>query len=280
MPIPDVSHRSVEDLISLSGRAAVVTGGAGGIGRSIAARLAEAGAAVLVGDIDEARAAGVALEITDQGGRASAARVDITDPDSSVALVGRCVDEMGGLDIWVNNAGVFPATPFLNMPIEEWERVVRLNLDGTYFGSRAAAGHMASSSSVGVIVNVASTSAERGGPAGMSHYSASKHGILGLTRSLAIELGPHGIRVLAVAPTRVLTEGVIEYHRSRGHPIDIETIAGAPIGGPTGVLPRNLPLGRTAFPDDVARVVLFCASDLSMLMTGAMIPVDAGALVI
>jgi len=278
MPIRDVSKRSVAELISLSDRAAVVTGAARGIGRSIAHRLAEAVAAVVVADIDEEAAESTAGEATDAGGSAIAVRADVTSADSMSELAERCVAENGRLDIWVNNAGIFPATPFLDLDPEDWRRVLRVNLDGAFYGARAAAGQMVSGGRGGVIINMASTSALRGGPPGMSHYSASKHGIAGLTKSLAIELGPHEIRVLAVAPTRVLTEGVAEYHQSRGNATDPEAIASSRIGGPTGMLPEAVPLGRTAFPDDVARVVLFCASDLSMLLTGTIIPVDAGIL--
>jgi NAD(P)-dependent dehydrogenase (short-subunit alcohol dehydrogenase family) len=279
MPISDVSGKDLSELISLSGRAAVVTGAAGGIGRAVAARLLEAGAAVIIGDIDLEAAEQAASELGGRAGRVSAARLDVTDPVTVDRVADHCVAEAGGLDIWVNNAGIFPATPFLEMPVAEWDRVLRLNLDGTFHGSRAAAARMATGGG-GVIVNVASTSSYRGGPPGMSHYSSSKHAILGLTRSLAMELGPHGIRVLGVAPTRVQTPGVADYHRARGRDTDPEAIAATRIGGPTGMLPRDLPLGRTAVPDDVARVVLFCASDLAMLVTGVLIPVDAGILTI
>jgi len=278
VPIPDVSKQSIAELISLSGRAAVVTGAARGIGRSVAHRLAEAGAGVVVADIDGEAAEFTAREVAATGGSAIAVAADVTSADSMMGLAERCVAEFGRLDVWVSNAGIFPASPFLDIDPEEWDRVLRVNLDGAFYGARAAAGQMVAGGRGGVIVNMTSTSALRGGPPGMSHYSASKHGVAGLTKSLAIELGPHGIRVLAVAPTRVLTKGVEEYHRSRGNATDPEVIAAARIGGPTGMLPEEVPLGRTAFPDDVARVVLFCASDLSMLLTGTIIPVDAGIL--
>ncbi len=280
MPIDDVSHRTLAELISLTDRTAVVTGGARGIGRAIAARFAEAGAAVVIADVDADGAATAADEIVATGGIAIALMCDVTDPESINSLIDQCTADGGRIDIWVNNAGIFPSTPFLELSIEEWERVLRVNLHGAFFGARAAARQMVAQGHGGVIVNLASTSALRGGPPGMSHYSSAKHGLVGLTKSLAIELGPHRIRVLAVAPTRVLTEGIAELYKNRGTADDLEQVASSRVGGPTGMLPDAIPLGRTAFADDVARVVLFCSSDLAMLMTGSVLPVDAGILAI
>jgi NAD(P)-dependent dehydrogenase (short-subunit alcohol dehydrogenase family) len=269
MAISDVSDKSVQDLISLNGRVAVVTGAARGIGRAIARRLAEAGALVVVGDIDEAGAKAAAEAL---GGRAIGARVDVIDEASIIALADTAVSAFGHLDIWVNNAGIFPGSPSVDFLAEMWDRVQDVNLRGTFLGAREAARRMiAQGPNGGVIINVASVSGYRGRP-GLAAYVASKHGVVGLTKSLGVELGQHNIRVLGVAPTGVSTPGIAERKAgATGAELarieDLEKKVGA-----------ALPLGRLGVPDDIARVALFCASDLSMLMTGSIVQVDAGAL--
>jgi NAD(P)-dependent dehydrogenase (short-subunit alcohol dehydrogenase family) len=161
---------------------------------------------------------------------------------------------------------------------DDWDRVLRINLFGSFHGAREAAGRMIAAGRGGVIINMASTSAFIGSPTGLVHYTASKHGIAGLTKSLAVELGPYGIRVLCLAPTRVHTEGLADRALAPEDEAQRAAFAAAGIGGQKEVVESALPLGRAGVPDDVARVALFCASDLSMLMTGAVLPVDAGAL--
>ncbi|HEY7536884.1 MAG TPA: SDR family oxidoreductase [Gaiellaceae bacterium] len=264
--IPDLSDAPLADLLGLSERVAVVTGGARGIGEACCARLAEAGATVLVADVDEKAARETASAI---GPRAVAAAVDVRDAGSVRALARRALDEWGRLDVWVNAAGVYPTRSLLELDVEDWELVLDTNLRGTFLGAREAARAMIEAERGGVIVNISSTGAHRVDAPGAAHYVASKFGVRGLTQALAVELGPHGIRVLAVAPTVTLTPG-LEAERSAlraaGFALDEEL-------GP------RLPLGRVAVPDDVARVVLFCASDLSLLMTGSTLLVDAGELV-
>ncbi|RAQ94335.1 SDR family NAD(P)-dependent oxidoreductase [Thermogemmatispora tikiterensis] len=270
MAIPDVSQKTLAELISLRGRNAVITGGARGLGLAIAERLAEAGAGVLLGDLraDEGQAAAERLAARYQV-RALFASVDVTDSDSVRNLAQRAVQELGSLDIWVNNAGIYPSSPVLEMSDEQWDRVLAINLRGTFLGAREAARCMIQAQRGGVIINLASTAGYQGG-AGMAHYVASKHAVRGLTKSLAIEFGPYNIRVLALAPTLIRTPGIAELRQEM-------TSAGAPdvLGDSFG---ESLPLGRAGVPDDVARVALFCASDLSLLMTGSTLAVDAGAL--
>lgn len=248
----------------LTGRVAVVTGGARGIGFACCARLAEAGARVLVADVDEPAAAWAAAQL---GPALSAAWVDVTESESVRVLAERAVVDHGRLDIWVNSAGVFPVSPLLDLSEKDWDRVLDVNLRGTLFGAREAARLMIAAGHGGVVVNVASTAAYRADGPGVAHYVASKFGVRGLTQSLGVELGRHGIRVLAVAPTVTLTPG-LEAER--------ESLEAA--GFALDELGARLPLGRVAVPDDVARVVLFCASDLSLLMTGSTLLVDAGEL--
>jgi NAD(P)-dependent dehydrogenase (short-subunit alcohol dehydrogenase family) len=259
--VPDLNDRALAELISLRGRSAVVTGGARGLGRAIARRLAEAGASVLIGDVDGDGASAAAGEIAGRtGGTVMATSLDVADPASISRAADLAVDQFGHIDIWVNNAGVYPSRPVLEMADADWEWVIRVNLGGTFVGAREAARRMTRAGHRGVIVNLSSIAGIRGRAAGIPHYVASKHGIVGLTKQLALEFADAGIRVLAVAPTTITTPGVEE---GMGHPDDLEQRIACP-------------LGRAGQPDDVARVVLFCASDLSLFMTGSTLVVDGG----
>ena len=270
MAIADVSSRSIVDLVSLRGRTAVVTGGGRGIGRAIAERFAEAGAGVVLGDVDGDLAAATAVAIAERYGViALAQRTDVRDADDVAALVETAItagDPNTGIDIWVNNAGIYPSTAFLEIPHDEWDRVLDTNLRGMFLCCQAVGRHMVERDRGGVIVNVASTAAVKTG-AGVAHYITSKHGVVGLTRAAAVELGPSGIRVLAVAPSMTQTEGRDEFMASAVAPGMEEFVK---------EMEERTPLGRIGVADDVARVVLFCASDMSILMTGSTLLVDSG----
>ena len=263
-PIADVSGTSLVDLLRLDGRVAVITGGARGIGAASASRLVEAGARVVVGDVNRQAAQAVAAEL---GETALAVHVDVTDEGSVRALAETAVATWGRLDVWVSCAGIYPPAPLLSLSVEEWERMLAVNLRGAFLGARESARAMIALDRGGVIVTIASTAAYRADGPGVAHYVASKFGVRGLTQSLAVELGAHGIRALAIAPTVTLTPGLEE---QRG--------ALEAAGFALDELGPSLPLGRVAVPDDVARVVVFCASDLSLLMTGSTLLVDAGEL--
>jgi NAD(P)-dependent dehydrogenase (short-subunit alcohol dehydrogenase family) len=266
VPFPDVSDRSLNELISLEGRSAAVTGGARGLGQAAARRLAEAGAAVMIGDVDSVAAELAAEELAKQcGSDVLSATVDVSDSSSIAAMADAAVSAFGAIDIWVNNAGVYPSRPLLEMSDEDWDLVLDINLRGAFIGCREAARRMINTGRGGVIVNMASIAGVGGRRPGVSHYVASKHGIVGLTKQLALELAKDGIRVLAVAPTTILTPGV--------------EVTAAGLAADAGVGIEELItgiMGRPGRPDDVARVVLFCASDLAMFMTGSTLLVDAG----
>jgi NAD(P)-dependent dehydrogenase (short-subunit alcohol dehydrogenase family) len=273
MPIKDVSGQSLQQLISLEGRAAVVTGAGRGIGLAIARRLTEAGADVLIGDLDTASAEASAVQLSREfGRRVVGAALNVGEEASIIALADRAVAEFGKLDIWVNNAGIFPGSPTVDQTVEIWDRVQDINLRGSFIGAREAGRRMLGQTPQGgVIVNIASVSGYSGRP-GLAAYVASKHGVVGLTKSLGVEWGPHGIRVLGIAPTGISTPGVDE-RKAQASGAELERIL--ELEKKVGAA---LPLRRLGVPDDIARVVLFCASDLSMLMTGSTVLVDAGAL--
>lgn len=249
------------DLLRLDGRCAVVTGAARGLGLGIAERLAEAGAAVVLGDLDaaaaERAAAGIAKRWAVPAAGVEADVVEATDVDrlGTVAL-----DLAGRLDVWVNNAGIFPRAHPVNADRETFERIMSVNTFGTHLGCQVAARLM----ETGVIVNVASTAAFRGAGA----YSASKWAVRGLTQGLAARLGPEGIRVVAVAPTAVETPGLAEVTSNRRMAVVHDELV------------QRLPLGRAATTDDIARAVLFLASDAAAMITGVTLPVDGGELTI
>ena len=264
MTIPDYTNRSLAELLSLSGRVAVVTGAGQGIGSAIARRLAEAGADVLVADLHTSTAEEVAADLASRGGgRVVAAKVDVTDSATLSELADRAVAEFGRLDIWVNNAGIFPSAPALEVTDEMFDHLLQVNVRGTWVGACQAAKRM---SAGGVIVNLASITGFRGAP-GVSAYSTSKHAVVGLTKNLALEFAPLGIRVVAIAPGPIDTPGV----QSQLAPL---TAAGIDVAKR---MHRTL-LGRAGQPDDVARMVVVLASDLAAWVTGEVLIVDAGSL--
>jgi NAD(P)-dependent dehydrogenase (short-subunit alcohol dehydrogenase family) len=265
MAVAEVSAKSIAELVSLAGRRAVVTGGAQGLGKAIARRLAEAGASVLIGDLKPDLAQSAAEELSRSlGARVIARQMDAADAGSVAAAAELAVSELGGLDVWVNNAGIFPSIPLLEHSETVWDQVMAVNLRGVFLGTREAARAMVAAGRGGVIVNIASTAGFKGVAPGLAAYVASKHGVRGATRQAALELAPHGIRVLGVAPTFCVTEGnmaVVAANPKVG--VDIPAVLGSR-------------LGRVGAPDDIARVVLFCASDLSLFMTGSTLLADAG----
>ena len=259
---------SLHELTDLSGRVAVVTGAAQGFGAAISRRLAEAGAAVTVADANEEGAADMAAELVAEGGIARGQQVDVADPE---AVAGLFASLPGPPDILVNNAGVFSNYLAIAMPPEEFDRIMRVNVLGSFLCSQAAAQAMLASGKAGVIVNVASVDALHPSAEGLAHYTTSKHAIAGLTRTLAMELAPHGIRVNAVCPGASMTEGAIAL-----------VTAGAPAGIDVeaqwdGIKGRT-PLGRLCDPDDVGRAVVFLASEMAEFVTGILLPVDGGIL--
>jgi NAD(P)-dependent dehydrogenase (short-subunit alcohol dehydrogenase family) len=264
--IPDVSDVSLGDLQSIAGRVAVVTGGARGIGEATCHRLAEAGAFVLIVDLDGDAAARTAAAITARHSiDCSSAVADVLDRDAVSAAADAAVARWGRLDIWVNNAGIFPAAKLIDMTDAEWDQTLDINLKGTFIGAQEGARRMIASARPGVIINMTSIAGLRSSRGLRAHYVASKHGVIGLTKSLAVELGPDRIRALAVAPGTILTPGIsVEADNNPDWTANIQAMG------------RGFPLGRLGTADDIARAVLFCASDMSMFMTGSVLKVEAG----
>lgn len=263
--IADHTERPLAELQSLAGRRAVVTGGAKGIGAASARRLAEAGADVLIADLDDAAAASMVDELTSRyGHRAASVHLDISNSPSIITAADFCVERLGGIDIWVNNAGIYPTTgPAIDATDEFFDRLLEVNVRGTFACAREAARRMPRG---GVIINLASTTGFRAAP-GISAYVVSKHAVVGLTKSLALEFGPLDIRVVGVAPGPIDTPGVQE---------QMAPLKAA--GLDVAAAMARTPLGRAGQADDIGRIVVFLASDMAAWIHGEVVVADAGSL--
>ena len=253
-------HTAINSLIDLTGRTAVVTGGAVGIGEAIARRLHEAGANVVIADLHGAQALADDLVRV----RASSARAvtgDVADEAQAQAMIRCAIDEFGSIDILVNNAGIYPQVPFLEIDAATFRRVIDVNLVGLFLCTRAAADAMIERGQGGRIINITSIDALHPSMVGLAHYDASKHGVWGFTKNIALELAPHGITVNALAPGGVTTPG------TAGMPQDA-----------IAAFAQLIPMGRMGVPDDIARATLFLASDLASYQTGSQLVVDGGML--
>lgn len=263
----ELSERPLAELLDLSDTTCVVTGGVRGIGHAVARRFAAAGAATTIVDGDS-QVLDVARELGQQTrAPVRGARCDVRDADG-LHEIARAAAAPDRRFVWANCAGIFPSHRIDDLGPDEWSAVLGVDLDGTYFGARAAALAAREIGVGGAVINISSTAGTRAGwPPGIAHYAAAKHGVEGLTKALAVELGPSGVRVVCLAPGTVLTEGLVERFGPPGGDHD-----------PYLRATRKLPIPRPALPDDVARVALFCATDAAAMLTGCTIPVDGGHL--
>jgi NAD(P)-dependent dehydrogenase (short-subunit alcohol dehydrogenase family) len=246
----------------LDGKVAVITGAGSGIGRVAASLFASEGAKVVVADVLGDQAEAAVADIEASGGSARAVAVDVSDEDQVRSMVQVAVDTYGGLDVLFNNAGIFPGDDggILDTPPETWERVMQVNLKGVWLGCRAAVPAMLDSGG-GSIVNVASFVALVGAATAQMAYTASKGGVLAMTRELAVEYARQGIRANSICPgpieTPLLAELLADPDRRQRRLV-------------------HIPIGRFGRPDEIAKAALFLASDDASFVTGSALVVDGG----
>ena len=233
----------------VAGKVALITGAARGMGAAHARRFIAEGASVVLGDILDAEGAALAAEL---GSDARYIRLDVTKPDDWAAAVALCVADFGGLHILVNNAGIFGGAAIVDHPLDLWQRMIEINLTGVFLGIRAATSALVASGS-GSIINISSVAGLRGAPGG-SAYVASKFGVRGLTKAVAAELAPFGVRCNSVHP------GIIDTPMAEG----------------LNTQGYDYPLGRMARSEEVTNLVLYLASDEASYSTGSEFIVDGG----
>lgn len=258
--------------MSLAGKAAIVTGGAQGIGFGIAYRLAEAGAKVMIADFKEEEAQQAVGKLTEKGWTAKFTKTDISDEENVKGLIAETVNAFGALDILVNNAGIYPSMPVEQMTSADFDKVIAVNLKGVFLCVKYGAEQMIKQGNGGKIINVTSIDALHPSTIGLAHYDASKHGVWGFTKNVALELSQHKIWVNAIAPGGIATPGVADLQKGAPDP------AGVDMAKMLEGFLAKIPMHRMGEPDDIGKVALFLASDLSSYMTGTQIVVDGGVL--
>ena len=238
----------------------LITGAGSGIGRAASLAFAEEGAAIAAADLRLEAAQATASAVEELGRTAVALQVDVTQPDSVRAMVEQAVAGLGSLDVLINSAGVREIVPFLELPAEEWLKVIGTNLTGTFLCSQVVARHLIAQNKGGKIINLSSVAGLMGVP-NRAAYVASKHGVVGLTKEMGMELADKNIQVNAIAP------GVVETAMTAGYFDKPDIVAS---------LKKAHPAGRWAQPEEIARLMLFLASEDADFMTGATIPIDGG----
>lgn len=260
--VEEQKYLSIKELFDLSGKVAIVTGGASGIGFASARRLGEAGAAVLVADLNPETGKKKTKELASAGYKADFVKCDVTQETDVTNVVDTAVKTFGGLDIMVNNAGIYPIKPITEMDVETWDRIMDINMKGLFFCCLKASQQMIKQGRGGSIINIASASAFHP-TTGFTAYDSSKAGVWMFTRTLAVELAPYKIWVNSVSPGPIQTEGAsspeaIELNKRR-------------------LKGRLLTEGnRQGRPDEIANIVLFLASPASSFFTGSDIVADGG----
>lgn len=260
---------SIDSITSLSGKAAIVTGGAKGIGFGIAWRLAEAGASVVIADLIKEEIDKSKADLVAKGWKAGGAVVDVSKEEDVKKMVEETVTDFGSVDILVNNAGIYPNIPILKMNLADFEKVLAVNLKSVFLCTKYVSEQMIKQGRGGKIINITSIDALHPSNVGLAHYDASKHGVWGFTKNAALELSQHKIWVNAIAPGGIMTPGVQK---------STSSVTDADMAKIMEAFLAKIPMRRMGEPDEIGKVALFLASDMSSYMTGSQIVVDGGVL--
>lgn len=257
--------KSLQDLLNLSNKVALVTGGSKGIGEGIVRRLHEAGARVVIADIDIDTAQNLASQLNNQRPDSTlAVHCDVSQENDVQTTTEKSIEVFGGVDILVNNAGIFPFASLEDLSAELLDKVYAVNVRSVHMFTKAVAAHMKQTGRQGRMVTVCSIDSLHPSGVGLAAYDASKHAVWGYLKNVALELAPDNIVVNGVAPGGIATPGVAAM--AGGNADDIKAQG------------SSVPMNRWGEPDDIAKAVLFLASDLSTYMTGSMVVVDGGKL--
>lgn len=242
-----------------------------GIGLGISTRLHEAGANIIIADLDETAAVNAAHVLEQiRPGSTLAVAVDVSKSEDVSRMIAVALEKFGSVDILVNNAGIYPPAALSAMSEEQFMKVIDVNLRGCFLTIKAASEQMKKQGKGGRIINVTSIDAVHPSMIGLSHYDASKHGLWGFTKNVALELAEYKIWVNAIAPGGIATPGVAKMQGPAQPGVDMKATQEAFL--------KKIPMHRMGEPDEIGKVALFLASDLSSYMTGAQIVVDGGAL--
>ena len=248
--------------MKLSGKVVVITGAARGIGKAIALGMAEEGAAVMLADIDGKEAEKTAVDINASGGDARAFELDVSQKEQVRAVVEKILQQDGHIDVWINNAGIAGVAKFMETSEEEWDQIMNINLKSVYYCCQAVIPSMVANGA-GKIINIASIAAKIGGGLlGSTTYAASKAGMIGLSKGLALEFSGSGINVNVIAPGSITTDITRKYMTEQQQ---VDSI-------------KRIPVGRRGVPEDLVGVAILLASHESDFITGATIDVNGGIL--
>lgn len=263
---------TVDKLLDLTGKTAIVTGGAMGIGLGITIRLAEAGASVMIADLSESDSQKAVTDLTTKGYKVKSKKTDVSSEEDVKNLIQETVNAFGSIDILVNNAGIYPNLPVSAMTAEQFDKILSVNLKGVFLTTKYTSEQMIKQGNGGKIINITSIDALHPSMIGLAAYDASKHGLWGFTKNSALELSQHKIWVNAIAPGGITTPGVAK-------------LQSAAPAAPAADAQKNIeafmakiPMHKMGEPDDIGKVALFLASDMSSYMTGSQIVVDGGVL--
>ncbi|KKP87788.1 MAG: Short-chain dehydrogenase/reductase SDR [Berkelbacteria bacterium GW2011_GWA2_35_9] len=271
------SYQKIENskLLDLTGKTAIVTGGAMGIGRGIVERLAEAGANVVIADFDLESSNKTIDDLSSKNYELFAIKTDVSSETDVQNMVKTTVEKFGGVDILVNNAGIYPSVPLSKMTKEDFEKVIAVNLRGVFLCVEEVSDQMIAQGKGGKIINITSIDALHPSMIGLSAYDASKHGVWGFTKNVALELAGHKIWVNAVAPGGIATPGVAKMNQPKEGQVPAPQVNQEEI---IKAFMAKIPMHRFGEVDEIGKAVLFLASDMSSYMTGEQIVVDGGAL--